>query len=94
MDVAALSISTRKMLGFALCKSAVFGLFLAIAMLCTSVFNPALAQSFSFSNVTVEGNERVDAATIISYTGIERGTPVSAGQLNDAYQRVVDSALF
>lgn len=94
MDVAALATSARKMLGFALCKSMVFGLFLAIATLCASAFNPALAQSFSFSNVTVEGNERVDAATIISYTGIERGTAVSAGQLNDAYQKVVDSGLF
>lgn len=94
MDIAAYTTRARKMLGFALCKSAVFGVFLAIATLCSALFSPALAQSFSFSNVTVEGNERVDAGTIVSYTGIERGTPVSAGQLNDAYQRVVDSGLF
>lgn len=55
---------------------------------------PALAQSFSFSNVVVEGSERVDAATILSYAGIARGQAVSAGALNDAYQRLMGSGLF
>lgn len=54
----------------------------------------AHAQAYSFSNVSVEGNSRVDAATIISYLGIGKGGAVSAGELNDAYQRVVNSGLF
>lgn len=94
MDVAALATRGRKMLRFVLCKSAVLGLFLALATVCSALLTPAHAQGFSFSNVTVEGNERVDAGTIVAYTGIAPGTPVSAGQLNDAYQRVVDSGLF
>ncbi|HMO06653.1 MAG TPA: outer membrane protein assembly factor BamA [Paracoccaceae bacterium] len=55
---------------------------------------PALAQSFSFSNVQIEGNERVDAATILSFAGIARGQTVSAGELNDAFQRIQGSGLF
>lgn len=55
---------------------------------------PAAAQSYSFSNVRVEGNERVDAATVLSYAGIARGARVSAAELNDAYQRIVDAGLF
>ena len=55
---------------------------------------PAFAQSFSFSNVTIEGNERVDAATILNYAGIKRGEEVSAAALNDAYQRILNSNLF
>jgi outer membrane protein insertion porin family len=55
---------------------------------------PAYAQTFSFSNVEIEGNDRVDAATILNYAGISRGEEVSAGGLNDAYQRIVNSGLF
>lgn len=55
---------------------------------------PAYAQSFSFSNVEIQGNDRVDAATILNYAGISRGEAVSAAQLNDAYQRIVNSNLF
>ncbi len=55
---------------------------------------PAFAQVFSFSNVTIEGNERVDAATILSFAGINRGEEVSAAALNDAYQRILNSNLF
>jgi outer membrane protein insertion porin family len=55
---------------------------------------PAFAQVFSFSNVQIEGNERVDAATILNYAGIRRGDEVSAAALNDAYQRILNSGLF
>lgn len=55
---------------------------------------PALAQSYSFSGVSIEGNSRVDAGTILSYAGISSGQSVSAGQLNDAYQRLIGSGLF
>jgi outer membrane protein insertion porin family len=58
------------------------------------LLTPAYAQVFSFSNVTIEGNERVDAATILNYAGISRGEEVSAGALNDAYQRILNSGLF
>ncbi|KAF0171684.1 MAG: outer membrane protein [Rhodobacteraceae bacterium] len=70
----------------------------AILLSSTMVSEPFLtlaqAETFAFSNVTVEGNERVDAATILSYAGIGRGQEVSSGALNDAYQRIVAAGLF
>lgn len=57
-------------------------------------FVPAFAQSLGFSNVTIEGNVRVDAVTILGFAGITRGQAVSAGELNDAYQRIFNSGLF
>jgi len=68
--------------------------FLGAATASAPFFTPAYAQSFSFSNVEIQGNERVDAATILSYAGIRRGEEVSAAQLNDAYQRIMNSNLF
>jgi outer membrane protein insertion porin family len=57
-------------------------------------FTPAYAQGFSFSNVSIEGNDRVDAATILSFLGIAQGEALTAGQLNDASQRLTNSGLF
>ncbi|WP_374398232.1 outer membrane protein assembly factor BamA [Tabrizicola sp.] len=68
--------------------------FLGAATASAPFLAPAYAQSFSFSNVEIQGNERVDAATILSYAGIRRGEEVSAAQLNDAYQRIMNSNLF
>ena len=68
--------------------------FLGAATASAPFLTPAYAQSFSFSNVVVEGNVRVDPATILSYAGISRGEAVSAAVLNDAYQRIVNSGLF
>ncbi len=68
--------------------------FLGSATVSTPFLQPAFAQSFSFSNVVVEGNTRVDPATIINYAGISRGEEISAAALNDAYQRIANSGLF
>ncbi len=54
----------------------------------------AFAQSFVFTSVAIEGNERIEGSTILSYAGIARGQTVSAGELNDAYQRILGSGLF
>ncbi|MDZ4392403.1 outer membrane protein assembly factor BamA [Cypionkella sp.] len=67
---------------------------LSSAMVSEPFLSSAQAQTYSFSNVTIEGNERVDAATILKYAGIARGESVAAGQLNDAYQRIFASGLF
>ncbi|MCR8547308.1 outer membrane protein assembly factor BamA [Salipiger sp. P9] len=60
----------------------------------TALPAPVMAQTFSFSNVSIEGNQRIEPGTILSYAGIARGAPVSAAQLNDAYQRILASGLF
>lgn len=54
----------------------------------------AAAQNFTFNSVQVEGNQRIDASTIVSRAGIARGKSISAGELNDAYQRILDSGVF
>ena len=55
---------------------------------------PAAAQNFNFSNVTVEGNQRIETATILTYLGFGRGEAVTAGALNDAAQRIRATGLF
>ncbi len=69
-------------------------LFIGGATASVPFLSPAYAQVFSFSNVVIEGNARVDATTILNYAGISRGEQVSAAALNDAYQRIANSGLF
>lgn len=57
-------------------------------------FTPAYAQGFTFSDVTIVGNQRVDNTTILSLLGIGRGESLSPGDLNDATQRLINSGLF
>ncbi|WP_420851842.1 outer membrane protein assembly factor BamA [Pseudothioclava nitratireducens] len=66
-------------------------IFLAMAVTSPDI---ASAQSYSFSALQIEGNERIEAQTIITYAGIARGATLSAGALNDAYQRLQGSGLF
>ncbi len=54
----------------------------------------AQAQTYRFNAIQIEGNQRIDAATILSYAAIERGKPVTAGELNAAFQRVQGAGLF
>ena len=66
--------------------------FLLVVLLGISTL--AEAQSYRFSRIEVQGNQRIQTGTIAKYIGIPSGTDVSAGALNDAYQRVVESGLF
>jgi len=68
--------------------------FLAIGVISLIGTPRAEAQSYRFTSVQISGNQRVDAATILSYAGISRGQTLSAAELNDAYQHIVDSGLF
>ena len=75
-------------------KQQVALVFAVVAMACMFTATPSEAQNYRFGSVKVDGNERVDASTILSYAGIARGQTVSAAQLNEAYQRIVASGLF
>ena len=55
---------------------------------------PSFAQSFQFQQVVIEGNERIEDATVLSFLEFERGSTVSAAGLNDAFQRLQNSGLF
>ena len=63
-------------------------------MACLGTAWEAQAQTYQFSKVLVEGNERVDVATILSYAGIGRSQALTAGELNEAYQRISNAGLF
>ena len=54
----------------------------------------AEAQTYRFTSVDVDGNQRIETSTILTYAGIGRGQTVTAGELNAAYQRIVGSGLF
>lgn len=75
-------------------RLAATAVFLGAAGASVPFLTPAIAQVFAFSQVQIEGNERVDDATILSFAGIGRGQEISAGGLNDAYQRISQSGLF
>lgn len=54
----------------------------------------AFAQQFQFNTINIEGNERIGESAILSQAGIRRGQALSAGQLNDAVQKLNSSGLF
>ena len=74
--------------------SSLLAIFLGLTTTLLLAAAPAEAQTYRFNDVRVEGNERIEASTIIARMGIERGQSVTAGELNDAYQRVLDSGVF
>jgi outer membrane protein insertion porin family len=84
----------RSKTGRTLLKSAAIAVISALSIPSNTFFTPAYAQGLSFSNVTVEGNQRVDNTTVLSLLGIGRGQSVTPGDLNDATQRLVNSGLF
>nr|WP_245912884.1 outer membrane protein assembly factor BamA [Litoreibacter ponti] len=55
---------------------------------------PAYAQSFPVSSIEIEGNQRIEDATILSFLNVQPGQNVGAAQLNDALQRLQRSGLF
>lgn len=85
---------TRKGMFRGIMRPTLLAILLSSAMVSEPFLTRAYAQTYSFNSVTVEGNARVDAATILKYAGIARGEPLAAGQLNDAYQRIFASGLF
>lgn len=56
--------------------------------------NSAEAQNFSFSRIDVSGNQRIEASTIITYSGLTTDQVFNAADLNRAYQNIADSGLF
>lgn len=73
-------------------KSITFSLLLSTAWVASAP--AALAQQYQFNTVRVDGNQRIGDSAVISRAGIARGQTVSAGELNDAFQRLNNSGLF
>jgi len=55
---------------------------------------PPVPAGYTLGKITVEGNDKVDVATIVAFLGLPAGQTVSDAELNDAYQRIVASGLF
>jgi outer membrane protein insertion porin family len=71
------------------------GKILAAALVASVSFAQATqAQNFNLGGISVVGNKRIETSTIQTYAGLERGQSVSMGDLNAAYQRILDSGLF
>ena len=68
--------------------------FAVAALLLASVASQSQAQQFQINDFRVDGNTRIEDATIISYTGLAAGEAVTGGQLNDAAQAIRATGLF
>lgn len=75
-------------------RSSLVGALLVSTVSLGVISSPAWSQAFSFSNVVIEGNQRIEPRTIINQARIERGAALSAAELNDAYQRLMNSGLY
>ncbi|MEJ6388479.1 outer membrane protein assembly factor BamA [Gymnodinialimonas ulvae] len=54
----------------------------------------ATAQTFNFNTIDIQGNARTNDASILDVAGLTPGQSISAGQVNDALQRLQNSGLF
>jgi len=69
----------------------------SVAIACLGVATlgtAATAQTFGFGSVNVDGNQRIETSTILTYLGLVDGGSISAAALNDGYQRMIQSGLF
>ena len=66
----------------------------ALTIAAPAALIPGAAAAYVFNDVRIEGAQRVEPATVLSYANIARGQDVSAGELNDALQRLQNSGLF
>ena len=55
---------------------------------------PVSAQTFVFNTLDVQGNQRIETATIAEIAGIPRGEAIGAGRVNQALQNLQNSGLF
>ena len=93
MKIASATQNARQFIKIQCVRAALSGLAIA-AVLSTAPVTPAFAQSFQISSVEIDGNQRIEDATILSYLRLVRGQTATAGQLNDAVQRLQRSGLF
>lgn len=67
---------------------------LSLAVFLSLAVSTASAQSFRFTQFVIEGNIRVDDASVLELAGLEAGVALSAGGVNDAAQSLRNSGLF
>lgn len=72
----------------------VSALLLVVSFLSFPVSEANAQSARTFRTIEIEGNQRIEDSTILTYAGVEPGVPVTTGQLNAAFQRVNNSGLF
>ncbi|PVH29929.1 outer membrane protein assembly factor BamA [Pararhodobacter oceanensis] len=68
--------------------------FLVITALFVGMSNAAMAQTYRFNTIAVEGNTLIDDDAIVGFARIARSRSISASELNAAYQRVSGTGFF
>ena len=60
------------------------------------ILEPAilLAKNVSFSTISVEGNERLSDEAIVNYSRLKPGNNISSEELNDGYNKILNTGLF
>jgi len=66
----------------------------ALAITVPAGFFPSPAAALVFNDITIQGNNQVETATILNFLDLPQGRDVSPGQVNDALQRLQKSGLF
>jgi outer membrane protein insertion porin family len=69
-------------------------IFLLAGLATSFTTSRSFAQAQSFGRVDVTGNQRIEASTIRNFVGLDLKKPVSPGQINAAYQRLIATGLF
>ena len=67
---------------------------LGFAGVAATIPQAAVAQSYTFSVIQIDGNERISDASILAYLGFGTGETLPAARVNDGYQALVTSGLF
>ncbi|MBP5698734.1 MAG: outer membrane protein assembly factor BamA [Alphaproteobacteria bacterium] len=67
--------------------------FAGISLLTLAICSSAIAQE-SIKNINIQGLQRVERETALSYAGIDTSKPVSSEDLNAALKRLYDTGLF
>ncbi|WP_229666098.1 outer membrane protein assembly factor BamA [Actibacterium pelagium] len=67
---------------------------LAVILLGALAPKEVSAQTYRFGTILIEGNQRVDDATVLSYAGLVPGKTATAAQVNEASRRLTESGLF
>ena len=68
--------------------------FIVVCLCCLVVPVVASAQTYSYSNVIVDGNVRIDDESILRFAGLPKSGTATLTQLNSAYRGIADSRLF
>ncbi len=71
-----------------------FAVFFCGFLMLTVSVPPAHAQSYSYDEIVVEGNLRVDKESVLRFAGLPPAGQASADELGDAYRRISEAALF